>query len=140
MEGTDGFAPGIPACVEGGQRGVVTGGFVGCPTVPDLLVPALGICGAADTDRRSPYGGLSMGVHRNLLLACCHLLWCAVRSTNRLIDNIASHHSKIQRIVFMKIMNTIHVLNGLEVGMIACGDMRGKGEGKGLRKKHPTLG
>src|SRR5215211_846462 len=103
MEGTDRFSPGIPACSEGGERCVVTGGFVGCPPVPDLLVPALGICGAADTEVRSPYGGLSMGVHRDLLLACCHLLWCAVCSTNRLIENIGRGHQTVQRIDIMEI-------------------------------------
>ena len=138
MEGTDGFAPGIPACDEGGQHCVVTCGFVGCLLVTDLLVPALGICGAADTDRCSPDGGLSMGVHRDLLLECCRLLWCAVRSTNRLIENVGRGHQTVQRIVVTNIMNTIHVLNVLEVGAIACGNIRGKAEGRQILGRNLT--
>ena len=106
MEGTDRFAPGIPACFEGGELRFVACGFVGCPPVPDLLIPTLCLSGAADTNMRSPYGGMSMGVHRDLLdclstAVFCRLLWCAVRSTNRLIDNIIPYDAKIQRIVII---------------------------------------
>jgi hypothetical protein len=131
MEATDCFSPGIPACSESCELCVVPYGHVGGPPFFQLLVPAPCIAGAADTNMGSPYGGMSIGVHRNLLdCSSAAFFSCVVRSTNRLINNIAPHHSKIQRIVVMKIMNTIHVLNGLGAGVIACGDVRGKGRGK----------
>jgi hypothetical protein len=65
--GTDSFAPGIPACSMGGQLCIVPCGVVGDPPGVQLLVPTRGIAGAADTDRRAPDGGVSTGVHRDLL-------------------------------------------------------------------------
>jgi hypothetical protein len=82
MERTDGFTPGVPGCAEGGKLRVVPCGFVCGPPVSDLLIPALGISGAADTDMRAPYSGLSSGVHRNLL-DCCYSygVWLVVPTT-----------------------------------------------------------
>jgi hypothetical protein len=126
MEGMDGFAPGIPACSEGGKPCVVTCGLVGGPPFFQLLIPSLTVCCSADTDMSSPYGGMSSGVHRDLLLACCHLLWCAVRSTNRLIDNIGCGYQTVQRIDIMEIMNYSHDEPGSASGRWFEGDMGAK--------------
>jgi hypothetical protein len=67
MEGTDSFAPAIPACSEGYEFRFATCGFVCCPSVPDLLIPVLCIAGSAGTDMRSPDRGLSMSSHDHLL-------------------------------------------------------------------------
>jgi hypothetical protein len=103
-----GFAFSVPACVEGCKLRFVARGFMGRPLVSELLVPALGISGAADTDRGSPYGGMFIGVHRHLLPACCYLLCGAVLSNNPLEDSIVREDQKIQRIVFMKMMHDFH--------------------------------
>src|SRR5919109_1915703 len=76
------FALSIPAAVERVACGLLTCGCMSCPPVFQLLVPALRLSGAANTDRGTPYGGLSIGVHHDLL-CCVLLLWCAVSSTNR---------------------------------------------------------
>src|SRR2546429_6697870 len=78
--GGDGFAPGIPACSEGGKLCVVTCGFVCCPLVPDLLIPALCISGAAETDVRSPDRRMSMCSHDHLLGFWRVPTWCRMRS------------------------------------------------------------
>src|SRR5882724_1914804 len=127
MVGMDGFAPGIPACSEGGKPCVVTCGLVGGPPFFQLLIPSLTVCCSADTDMSSPYGGMSSGVHRDLLLACCNLLWCAVRSTNRLIDNIGCAYQTVQRIDVMEIMNDIHIRAGSTPPARSGGCDRGRG-------------
>ena len=63
----DGFAPGIPACSEGGKLCVVPCGHVGDPPFFQLLIPSLTVRCSADTDMSSPYGSVSIGVHRDLL-------------------------------------------------------------------------
>ena len=50
VEGTDGFALGVPAAVERLTCGLLTYGLVSCPPCLQLLVPALSVCGSADTD------------------------------------------------------------------------------------------
>jgi hypothetical protein len=67
MVGMDGFALGVPATVEGVERGLLTRGVVSCPPVPELLVPALTVWGSADPDVRPPDGGLSLCSHAHLL-------------------------------------------------------------------------
>lgn len=79
--GCDGFACGVPAAVERIDAGLLACGFLSRPPVSELLVPALGLSGTADTDRGSPYGGMFMGVHHDLL--CClraARCFCGVRS------------------------------------------------------------
>jgi len=63
MKGTDNFSPGIPACSEGGELRVLARGLVSRPPGVHLLVPAPPTCGAADTDMRSPYSGMSIGAN-----------------------------------------------------------------------------
>src|SRR5262245_55037102 len=75
--GRDGFALRIPAAVKRLKIGLLTCGFMSRPPVSELLIPALRSSGAADADGSSPYGGMSIGMHRTLLPACCHLL-CSV--------------------------------------------------------------
>jgi hypothetical protein len=91
-----GFPFGVPAAVERIEVGLLTCGLMSRPPVSELLVPALGVSGAADTDMSPPYSGVAIGVHHDLLL-----LFCAVCSTNRLIHNIGRDHRLIQRIVII---------------------------------------
>ena len=111
MEGTDSLVPGIPLCSEGGKLCGMTCGFVCCPPVSDLLIPALCISGAVDTEMRSPYGSMSIDVHRNLLDFLNTAIFYCVRfeKPTALVSNIAPHRAKIQRIIIMKIMNHLHV-------------------------------
>jgi hypothetical protein len=110
MTGTDGFVPGIPACSEARELRFLACGFVGCPPVQELLVPALGIAGAADTDRCSPYRGMSIGVPRDLLdgLRAAIFYFVCGSSTHRLIETIGCCHQRIQRIAVMESMNFYH--------------------------------
>jgi hypothetical protein len=62
MEGTDGFALGVPACGQGGESRVVARGLVGSPPGFQLVIPTLHVSCAADTDMSSPYGGMSISV------------------------------------------------------------------------------
>jgi hypothetical protein len=82
MERTDDFAPGIPACTEGYEVCCTAGGPVLGPPRLQQLVPALGVPGPADTDRRAPYGGMSIGVHRHLLNCLSTAILYGMRSTN----------------------------------------------------------
>jgi hypothetical protein len=67
VEGTDGFATGIPVCSESGELGFLARGFVSSPPCFELLIPALPVCCSANPDVGSPYSGVSMGVHDALL-------------------------------------------------------------------------
>jgi hypothetical protein len=78
-----GFAPGIPAGAERGKPRLRSCSCVSRPPVSELLVPAFGVPGAADTDVRPPDGRMSMCSHNHLLGFVR-----AVRSTNRLMTNI----------------------------------------------------
>jgi len=79
MEGTDDFAPGIPACSEGRELCVVPCGLVGDPPFFQLLIPPLPVCCSADTDMSSPYGGMSIGVHNYHLYSLSAAIFCFVR-------------------------------------------------------------
>ena len=79
MEGTDRFVVGILTCFESCELCFVACGFVCCPPVLDLLVPTLGISGAADTNMRSTYGGMCIGVHRDLLDCLSAAIFSGVR-------------------------------------------------------------
>jgi hypothetical protein len=72
--GCYGFPFGVPAAVERIEVGLLTCGLMSRPPVSELLVPALGVSGAADTYMSPSSSGVGIGVHHNLLLACCHLL------------------------------------------------------------------
>jgi hypothetical protein len=67
MERTDGFAPGVPGRPKGGKLCVAPCGLVTSPPGFELLIPSLPVCCSADTNTRSPGGGVSIGVHRDLL-------------------------------------------------------------------------
>jgi hypothetical protein len=86
--GREGFACGVPAAVERVASGLLTCSFMGRPPVAELLVPALGLAGAADTQGGSPYGGLYVGVHHDLLGYC----GVPIASTNRLLTNIGCNN------------------------------------------------
>jgi hypothetical protein len=80
-QGTDAFAFGVPAGVEGRKSCVSARGLAGLPPLFQLLVPSLRVSCATYPYMTSPYRGMSIGVHRDLLLvllAYCHLLFCAV--------------------------------------------------------------
>ena len=64
--GCYGFPFGVPAAVERIEVGLLTCGFMSCPPVFELLVRALCSSGAADTDMRSPYGGMSIRLYQGL--------------------------------------------------------------------------
>jgi hypothetical protein len=64
--GRDGFTCGVPAAVECLEAGLLTCGCMRRPPVSELLVPALGLSGAAEPAEGSPYGGLCVGVHHDL--------------------------------------------------------------------------
>jgi hypothetical protein len=99
----------IPADVERGASRLKARGFMRSPPVPELLVSAFRMAGAADADRRPPDGGMSMGVHHHdLLCANNDRRWCAVQSPNRLREDIVPHQTTIQRIVHMKTMHNTH--------------------------------
>jgi hypothetical protein len=80
MEGTDSFAPNIPACFEGCELCFLARSFMGSPPFFNLLVPALTVCCSADTDVGSPYGGVSIGVHDVLLYFLRAAIFYEVRS------------------------------------------------------------
>ena len=80
MKGTDRFSPGIPVCSEASERRFLARVLVGDPPFFYVLIPSLRLSCTADTDRRSPYGGMSIGVHRDLLCFLkAAIFWC-VRS------------------------------------------------------------
>src|SRR5882724_1063207 len=73
------FTFGVPAAVERIEVGLLTCGLMSRPPVSKLLVPALGISGAADTDMGSPDGGVPIGVHRDLLYFLSTAIFSCVR-------------------------------------------------------------
>jgi hypothetical protein len=116
MEGTDGFAPGIPACSEGCEACCTAGGPVFGPSCLQLLVPALGVSGAVDTDRRAPYGGMSVDVHRDLLYGLSAAVLSGVPSVNQPLNRkYRLYDQSVQRVVFMKIKNYLHRGDSLEL-------------------------
>jgi hypothetical protein len=68
VEETDSFTFGVPARFEGCEPGFVARGLVISPPCFQLVIPSLHISCAADPDVSSPYGGVSMSVHDDLLL------------------------------------------------------------------------
>jgi hypothetical protein len=69
VDGTNGFARGIPARAEGYEVCCTAGGFVISPPGFQLLVSSFRVCRPADPDMSSPYSGVSMGWHDDLLLS-----------------------------------------------------------------------
>jgi len=67
---------GIPAGIKGRESCFPASSSVSHPPIPELLVPALSVFGAAYPYMSSPYGCVSMCSHHNLLLAYLVLLQC----------------------------------------------------------------
>src|SRR5262245_30418959 len=91
------FTLAVPAGTERSKSRLLACSFVRCSPFSELLVPSFRVSGAADADVGSPYGSMSMAGHRDLLLVDNHHRCYAVRSTNRLVYNIASHLGLLMR-------------------------------------------
>src|SRR5215475_11428216 len=99
------FTPAVPASAERGTSRLSSCSVVLRPPVSELLVPAFHVSGAAGADMGSPYGGMLLRVHCDLLLPCSYHRCCTVRSTNRLVYNIVPCHAKIKQVIIIIIIN-----------------------------------
>src|SRR5262249_20289120 len=66
------FTPAVPASAERGTSRLSSCSVVLRPPVSELLVPAFHVSGAAGADMGSPYGGMLLRVHCDLLLPCSY--------------------------------------------------------------------